>query len=192
METINFTQFSEKSEPSNADYVVGYDSGENKEIKIPVASLYRRGADGESLEVQYSHNGEDWHFPFLKGDRYMRQRIGVSAWGEPIRIAIESDNPLDFIPIDSRIGDTGGKVFTIDPSLHCRVLLNITEDCTIELLAPNDTPNGRSLSIKAHVGDKVGIEFIGLEDFMSVKGGIPTGWHSYEGIFWNNEWVLVT
>lgn len=191
METINFTQFSEKSEPSNADYVVGYDSGENKEIKIPVASLYRRGADGESLEVQYSHNGEDWHFPFRKDDRYMRQRVGKTEWSEAIRIAVESNNSLDFIPIDSRIGDTGRKVFTIDPSLHCRVLLNITGDCTIELLAPKDTPNGRSLSIKAHVldGDEVGVEFIGLEDFMSVKGKIPPGWHSYEGVFWNNKWV---
>jgi hypothetical protein len=80
MDTKNFSQFDEKNKPANGDYVVGYDPNTLSEIKIPVGSLTTKGVDGDSLQVQYSKDNATWHFPYMNGDTYMRQKLGNNEW----------------------------------------------------------------------------------------------------------------
>lgn len=48
------------------------------------------GAPGDSLQVQYSNNGTDWHSGQLVGDLYMRQRVGSTApWGPSITLGAQ-------------------------------------------------------------------------------------------------------
>ena len=52
------------------------------------------GADGSSTEVEYSATGVGgWHFPFVGTDVFMRQRVGVGAWSDAIRIVGEEGAP---------------------------------------------------------------------------------------------------
>lgn len=86
METTNFSEFQIKENPATTDYVVGYDVETLEEIQIPVSSLFRQGADGRSLQVQYSQDAENWHSRYVDGDRYARQKLGTAAWTDAILI----------------------------------------------------------------------------------------------------------
>ena len=49
------------------------------------------GEDGQSLTVQYSSDGKNWHDTFTDGDIYMRQKLGEDgAWSDKIRIVGEA------------------------------------------------------------------------------------------------------
>lgn len=53
------------------------------------------GAPGDSLQVQYSANGTDWHSGQLVGDLYMRQRVGsTAAWGPSITLGAQGQPGL--------------------------------------------------------------------------------------------------
>lgn len=44
------------------------------------------GIDGDSVEVQYSVDGATgWHFPWVAGDLYVRQRVGDGPWSDPMK-----------------------------------------------------------------------------------------------------------
>ena len=52
--------------------------------------LVENGADGNSIEVEYSIDGStSWHSTFTSGDKYMRQRIGGGGWSAAIKIVGE-------------------------------------------------------------------------------------------------------
>ena len=56
------------------------------------------GEDGASIEVRYSADGTNWHFPYKDGDIYMQQRIGSdSAWSDII----------NFVGADGKNGSDG-------------------------------------------------------------------------------------
>ena len=49
------------------------------------------GVDGDSLQVRYSSDKENWHDTFQANDVWMQQRVGDSAtWSDPIRIVGEA------------------------------------------------------------------------------------------------------
>jgi hypothetical protein len=52
------------------------------------------GEDGDSIEVQYSVDGSTaWHFPYVAGDVYMRQRLTGGDWSAAIRFVGEDGAP---------------------------------------------------------------------------------------------------
>jgi hypothetical protein len=84
----SFNQFEEKNNPSAADFIVGYDVETQEEIKIKISDLTAVGADGESVQIQYGSDQENWHFPYQVGDVFMRQRLGTAAWSGAIKMAL--------------------------------------------------------------------------------------------------------
>jgi hypothetical protein len=63
------------------------------------------GAAGDSITVAYSTDGaNNWHTPFVTGDLYMRQRVGVGAWSGAMRIVGEKGTTGD-------AGSRGSKSF---------------------------------------------------------------------------------
>ncbi len=48
------------------------------------------GADGKSLEVQYSQDKTSWHSLFATGDIWMRQRLGDGVWSDAMRVVGET------------------------------------------------------------------------------------------------------
>lgn len=55
--------------------------------------LAQNGADGDSVEVEYSINGStSWHSTFTTGDFYMRVRVGGGSWNGPIKISGEIED----------------------------------------------------------------------------------------------------
>ena len=62
-----------------------------KVIRVPQGE---RGPEGDSISVQFSVNGQsNWHYPFVEGDIYMRQRVGSGAWSDAIRVVGEQGEP---------------------------------------------------------------------------------------------------
>lgn len=62
-----------------------------KVIRVPQGE---RGPEGDSISVQFSVNGtSNWHYPFVEGDIYMRQRVGSGAWSDAIRVVGEQGEP---------------------------------------------------------------------------------------------------
>jgi hypothetical protein len=110
METTNFSEFQIKENPASADYVVGYDIETLEEIQIPVSSLFRQGADGRSLQVQYSQDAENWHQSFMRGDTYMRQKLGTAAWTDAILIrGVDGKDGVDGVNGKDGTNGTSGK-----------------------------------------------------------------------------------
>lgn len=61
-----------------------------------------RGPEGDSISVQFSVNGTSgWHYPFVEGDIYMRQKVGSDAWSDAIRVVGEQGQP-------GKDGESGG------------------------------------------------------------------------------------
>jgi len=48
------------------------------------------GVDGASVEVEWSEDGVNWHFPNTAKDIYIRQRVGDGAWGDVIKVVGEN------------------------------------------------------------------------------------------------------
>ena len=143
MESIAFNQFTNKNVPANSDYIVGYDVITNEEIRIPVSSLAMRGKDGDCVEVQYSNapDAEEWHFPHLEGDTYMRQRIGTSDWSNAMKIGLSEDDKA------SMLGD-------ISDNLSERILQAISSDI-----------DGDDSIMRDFVANKLEVKYINPLDF---------------------------
>lgn len=98
METISFKDFLEK-QPATGDYIVGYDSVTNEEIRILFSALIQTPAPGASVQIQYTGDisvaNPVWHFPFQTGDVYMRQRLGTAEWSSPIQMSLTQQNIED-------------------------------------------------------------------------------------------------
>lgn len=57
---------------------------------VPIVFDGAAGNDGASVEVQYSADGATaWHFPFVTGDLFARQRVGGGAFSAAFRIVGE-------------------------------------------------------------------------------------------------------
>lgn len=70
-----------------------------KVIRVPQGE---RGPEGDSISVQFSVNGTSgWHYPFVEGDIYMRQKVGSDAWSDAIRVVGEQGQP-------GKDGESGG------------------------------------------------------------------------------------
>lgn len=61
-----------------------------------------RGPEGDSISVQFSVSGTSgWHYPFVEGDIYMRQKVGSDAWSDAMRVVGEQGQP-------GKDGESGG------------------------------------------------------------------------------------
>lgn len=73
-----FKDFLLRNSIQNQDYIVGYDSTTGEEIRIKASAL--QGSAGKSADIQFSADGDSWHYPIADGDLYIRIRIGNGAW----------------------------------------------------------------------------------------------------------------
>jgi len=70
-------------------YIASETQSADWDLLLDVSGLMD-GEDGESIEVRYSADGTNWHFPYKSGDIYMQQRIGSeSAWSDIIQFVGE-------------------------------------------------------------------------------------------------------
>jgi hypothetical protein len=97
-----FSDFAAKNSPEATDMVVGYEAATQQEIRIPVSAL--AGADGASVELQFSASGTSWHNVYAASDRYMRTRVGAGSWSAAIPIG---DNAVKManIPEITNVGE---------------------------------------------------------------------------------------
>ena len=61
-------------------YIVGYDGMTGEEIRIKASDMVQKGELGASADIQFSANAENWHFPALETDIYVRFRVGLGTW----------------------------------------------------------------------------------------------------------------
>ncbi len=101
-----FKDFLLRNSIQNQDYIVGYDSDTGEEIRIKASAL--QGAAGKSADIQFSAEGDSWHYPITDGDLYIRIRIGSGAWNVARFVAEQPEvGSLSFsdesqeLPIDS-------------------------------------------------------------------------------------------
>lgn len=89
---MKFSDFTVKRLLSSGDYLVGYDEdGNNIRIsKSDLASALASSVQAQSVQVQYSSNGNTWHAAYASGDRYMRIKAGSGAWSSAISIAVSA------------------------------------------------------------------------------------------------------
>ncbi len=89
---MKFSDFTVKRLLSSGDYLVGYDEdGNNIRIsKSDLASALASSVQAQSVQVQYSSNGNTWHSTYASGDRYMRIKAGSGAWSSAISIAVSA------------------------------------------------------------------------------------------------------
>lgn len=89
---MKFSDFTVKRLLSSGDYIVGYDEdGNNIRIsKSDLASALASSVQAQSVQVQYSSNGNTWHSTYASGDRYMRIKAGSGAWSSAISIAVSA------------------------------------------------------------------------------------------------------
>ena len=75
--------------PEGGYYIASETQSADWDLLLDVSGLMD-GEDGESIEVRYSADGTNWHFPYKSGDIYMQQRIGSeSAWSDIIQFVGE-------------------------------------------------------------------------------------------------------
>lgn len=79
-----FKDFLLKQDNQGDYFIVGYENDSFNEIRIPVSALV--GANGASVEIQYSTDGISWHNIYNNADRYMRLRVGNENWSSSIPI----------------------------------------------------------------------------------------------------------
>lgn len=89
---MKFSDFTVKRLLSSGDYLVGYDEdGNNIRIsKSDLASALASSVQAQSVQVQYSSNGNTWHAAYASGDRHMRIKAGSGAWSSAISIAVSA------------------------------------------------------------------------------------------------------
>lgn len=92
----NINEIPIKATPTQSDKIIGFDNATGEAIAVPISAIARQGTNGQSLEVQYSQDGEIWHYPGEATDIYMRQRIGSASWGATTRINVP-DSTLENI-----------------------------------------------------------------------------------------------
>lgn len=76
-------------DPTGKTYI-GLAYNKTTAVESSTASDYAwsliKGADGSSVEVEYSIDGSTlWHSTYTAGDFYLRQRIGTGAWSSAIK-----------------------------------------------------------------------------------------------------------
>jgi hypothetical protein len=98
-----FRDFILKQDATGDYYMIGYESGTYSEVRIPIAAL--KGADGASIELQYSVDGTHWHNDHTVSDLYMRMRSGDGAWTSAMLI-VATDGK------DGKIGADGATIIT--------------------------------------------------------------------------------
>ena len=145
-----FIDFSLHEQPQETDYLVGYNSQTGEEIRIPIPQISHQGESGKSVEIEYSVNGTSWHFPYLNGDKFMRQRVGSTEWSVPMKIRCDDNyvvtDDLDeltphiglmaYLTTSTRVRDEGLYIYT--SSGWRRIILAESEE--------NETGTGESES----------------------------------------------
>ena len=93
--------------------VNAYVSGALQATKVMTISKSIAGADGtpgDSVEIQWSADGINWHSDYTAGDKYMRERTGNGEWSEAIKAVGENgDNGTD--GHSPYVGDNGNWYF---------------------------------------------------------------------------------
>lgn len=83
--------------PEGGYYIASTTQSADWDLLLDASGLVD-GEDGASIEVRYSSDKTNWHFPYKDGDIYMQQRIGSdSAWSDII----------DFVGADGKNGSDG-------------------------------------------------------------------------------------
>ncbi|MDR0604593.1 MAG: hypothetical protein LBG80_09855 [Bacteroidales bacterium] len=83
----SFNQFDIVSLLRNIDFLVGYKGDNGEEIRISgatLASLFT-GQAGSSVQIQFSANAENWHYPAMEGDQYVKFKSGNDAWSSALK-----------------------------------------------------------------------------------------------------------
>jgi len=88
IEIINFNELPVKAIPDQADTLILVDNKTNEALRTTVSAIAVRGADGASVEVQYSQDGFSWHDVMLSTDVWMRQRVGNAAWSDSLQMRL--------------------------------------------------------------------------------------------------------
>jgi hypothetical protein len=117
---MRFRDFLLKTLLSDTDYLVGYDASGNyiRIRKSDLANQFSPSSVAQTINVQYSSNGESWHDTYESGDAFLRIKAGSSHWSPSIRISISaydiwkeagnSGSVEDFL--DSLKSEEGGEV----------------------------------------------------------------------------------
>jgi hypothetical protein len=87
----SFNQFDVALLLREIDYLVGYKGDDEEEIRISGAVLESlfRGSSGSSVQIQFSVNGESWHYPAIENDEYVRFKSGLDPWSSALKIVGE-------------------------------------------------------------------------------------------------------
>lgn len=90
---MKFSDFLLKRALNNNDYLVGCDS-DGRYFRITVQDLRRTlgvsTVKAESVIIQYSTTGKEWHSTYAEGDRFMRVKCGSGAWSDAICISVSA------------------------------------------------------------------------------------------------------
>lgn len=112
----------------------------------------RAGANGTSVNIQFSVDGTNWHDAYAKGDVYMRIRNGA-GWSAAIKFV--GDNGTSFNPKGVADGHFG-KASEISTAFQFwKMLVDVNDKYPLASSSPSiieKTPNGYTAT-KANVGD---------------------------------------
>ena len=90
--TKKFKEFILRKILKPEDYIVGYDGLTGDEIRINVPDVLQKGDSGASAEIQFSANSENWHFPAMENDKYVRFRVGLGEWSVTRFVGLDGVN----------------------------------------------------------------------------------------------------
>jgi len=79
---------------NGTDYIVGYDGVTGEEIRIKVSNMLQKGDAGASADIQFSANTENWHFPAMNNDVYVRFRVGLGEWSVSRFVGVDGENGI--------------------------------------------------------------------------------------------------
>ncbi len=82
MDGLSFLDFIKVNGLADNDELVGTRAVDGKNIRMSVSVLKSilRGRDGASVQMQYSATGQNWHYPAIEGDKYLRVKVGDGEW----------------------------------------------------------------------------------------------------------------
>lgn len=90
MATITFADFLNKLQITGNLFVVGYDADTNEEIRMPMSAIISASDNNQNIVAQYSVDGNTWHSNYIAGDKYMRVKVGLADWSDPILLTISA------------------------------------------------------------------------------------------------------
>ena len=184
----NFKEFLLRTLFRDQDYVVGYDGDTEKEIRVTGANFREslRGSPGANAQIQFSANMENWHFPAMEGDIYVRFRTGLGEWSACRFVGKDGEDGIPgiiaYYSADAQnwhsLYQEGDKyiMFKLTDNTYTEPIRIVGNDGeNIELQATNEYIQWRV------VGDDNWIDLISLSELGGGGSGDGTKWLSGNG-----------